>query len=306
VDREERSGVKTGERASARPTVLAIIGSMRKLGNCELFAKAVSQGIPFEHDLRLVRLPALNILPCTGCYRCLNDGSCRIEDDIPFLIDQIAAADALIIASPVYFLGTHASIKALLDRAFGFFSSLEKIAGTPCVLVNVHGMRDRIGVAPQALLTLASFLGLEAKASVNLQAALPGEWLANKSRKEMAARLGRLLFSEKGGQKGTRACPFCGSDIVRMRKTDFLCTLCHGSFCLDERGRAVKGQPGWNVGSVEFVRSHREWLKDMKGRFLATRKRLLALSLPYKDTGVWVEPASRPVGEKGGEKGGEV
>ena len=81
--------MKTGENASTKPTVLAIIGSMRKLGNCELFAKAVSEGIPFEHDLHLVRLPVLNILPCTGCYRCISDGTCWIGDDIPFLIEQI-------------------------------------------------------------------------------------------------------------------------------------------------------------------------------------------------------------------------
>jgi multimeric flavodoxin WrbA len=265
---------------------------MRKLGNCELFAKAVSQSIPFEHDLHLVRLPALDMLPCTGCYRCLNDGSCCIEDDIPFLIEQMAAADAFIIASPVYFLGTHASLKALLDRSFGFFSALDRIAGKPCLLVNTYGMKDRIGVAPQALRTLASFLGLEVKASVNLKAALPGEWLADKSRKEMAARLGELLFSRKSGRKVGRACPFCGNDIVRMRKQDFLCTVCHGTFRLDEQGRVIEGQPGWGVGNVEFVRSHREWLKGMKERFLASRKSLLALSLPYKDMGTWIEPAS--------------
>lgn len=286
--------------------MLALIGSMRKLGNCELFSKAVSRGIPFEHDLRLVRLPALDIRPCTGCYRCLADGSCRIGDDLPFLIDQIKASDALIIASPVYFLGAHASVKALLDRAFGFFSSLDEIAGKPCLLVNSYGMKDRIGVSPQALSALASFLGLEVRSSVNLRAALPGEWLASKSRREMAERLGRLLFSEKRplsrrSRKGGRACPFCGSDIVRMRRTDFLCTLCNGSFSLDDRGRAVKGRPGWSIGSIDFVRSHREWLKGMRERFLASRKSLLALSLPYKDTGAWIEPGTRPDSRKSDE-----
>lgn len=291
---ERRVGVKTGENLSGKRTVLALIGSMRKMGNCELFVKAVSQNIPFEHDLRLVRLPALNILPCTGCYRCLDSGVCWIDDDVPFLVEQIVAADALIVASPVYFLGTHASVKALLDRAFAFFSALDGTAKKPCLLINTYGMKDRIGVSPQALFTLASFLGMEVKASVNLQAALPGEWLATKSRKETAVRLGKLLFEKKGRQRTGRGCPFCGSDIVRMRKTDFLCTLCHGSFSFDATGRAKKGRPGWDVGSIEFVRSHREWLKGMKERFLASRRKLAALSLPYKETGVWIEPPQRP------------
>jgi multimeric flavodoxin WrbA len=273
---------------------------MRRLGNCELFAKAVSENISFEHDLRLVRLPSLNILPCTGCYRCLNDGMCWIEDDIPFLIEQIVSADALIIASPVYFLGTHGCVKALLDRAFAFFSALESMARKPCLLVNTYGMKDRVGVSPQALLTLASFLGLEVKASVNLQAALPGDILATKRHIDTAARLGKLLFGEKRRRKEGRTCPFCGMDIIRVRRADFICTLCHGSFLLDQQGRAVKGRPGWDVGSAEFVRSHREWLKGMKERFLANRKELIALSLPYRDVGQWIEPVklkSRTPGE---------
>jgi multimeric flavodoxin WrbA len=288
----------TEKRTPARPTVLAIIGSARKLGNCELFVKAVSEKIPVEHDLRLIRLPALNIRPCTGCYRCLNDGTCWIEDDIPFIIEQVVSADALIIASPVYFLGTHGSVKALLDRAFAFFSALDSTARKPCLLVNAYGMKDRVGVAPQTLLTLSSFLGLEVKANINLMAALPGEWLGMKAPGRTAARVAGLLFGTKGRKRESRSCPFCGNDIVRMRKEDFLCTVCNGSFSLDGQGRAVKGQAGWDVGSMEFVRSHREWLKGMKQRFLATRKELLALALPYKDMGEWVEPAPRPVGKE--------
>ena len=46
--------------------------------------------MPPDHDLDLVRLPELNILPCTGCYRCVDDGVCRIEDDMAFLVEQVA------------------------------------------------------------------------------------------------------------------------------------------------------------------------------------------------------------------------
>lgn len=270
--------------------VLAIIGSMRRMGNCELFAKAVSANIPVKHTLQLVRLPDLDILPCRGCYACVTEGECRIRDDIHFLIDRIVSADALIIASPVYFLGTHASVKRLLDRAFSFFSTVEKISKKPCLLVNTYGMENRIGTSAQALLTLASFLGLDVKASVSLKAALPGEILATKKNLEWASRLGKLLFSKDKKRREGRSCPFCGNDIIRMRRRDFVCTLCHGSFSLDGKGRPVKGGPGWDVGSIEFVHAHREWLKGMKERFLAERKELLRLALPYRDMGHWVEP----------------
>jgi multimeric flavodoxin WrbA len=251
-----RLRVKT-DGSVPKKTVLAIIGSMRRMGNCELFVKAVSESIPVEHELALVRLPSLNILPCRGCYACVTEGMCRIRDDIPFLLDRIASSDALIIASPVYFLGAHASVKCLLDRAFSFFSAVEKISKKPSLLVNIYGMENRIGTSPQALLTLASFLGLDVKASVSLRAALPGEILATKRHLECASRLGKLLFAEKRRRKEGRACPFCGNDIIRMRRKDFVCTLCHGSFSLDGGGAPVKGSPGWDVGNIEFLHAHR-------------------------------------------------
>lgn len=269
--------------------VLGIVGSQRKLGNCELFVKEVSKNIPATHELRLVRLPSLRILPCKGCYRCIEQHACSIDDDVPFLLSQISLCDALIIASPVYFFGAHSSVKQFLDRAFSFFAVTETMGSKPVILANLYGMKDRIGVAPQALLTLASFLCLEVKASVNIRAALPGEVLTNGAHVRTAARLGRLLF-EEGEQKKEPGCPFCGNDIVRMQKTDFICTLCHGLFRINENGGTVKKRRGLKLGDIGVIRAHREWLKGMKSKFLAHKKELLQVSLPYKDMGQWVKP----------------
>ena len=270
--------------------VLGIIGSQRKLGNCELFVKETARHVP-GCELSLVRLPALDIKPCRGCYRCLDEGLCPIEDDVAFLKGLIAEADALIIASPVYFLGAHGSVKMLLDRAFSFFPIIDRTRHKPTILAVTYGVRDRIGTAPQTLLTLAAFLGLSVKAAVGLKAALPGDVLA-KNHLRTAERLGRGLFGPGKAARPGRACPFCGNDIVRVRKTDFICTVCHGSFQIGEK-RAVKGTPGWDVGDIGFVRDHREWLKGMRGRFLAARKEIVRLTAPYKEMGRWVGPEGR-------------
>jgi len=273
---------------SRKRTILGIIGSQRKLGNCELFVKEAARHAP-DCELSLVRLPELNVMPCRGCYRCLDEGICPIEDDIPFLKGQMVSADAIVIASPVYFLGAHGSVKMLLDRVFSFFPLVEKMWEKPCILVATYGLKDRIGTAPQTLLTLAAFLGLKVKAVLTLKAALPGDVLSDKRHLRTAERVGKGLF-EPGRRAGrVRACPFCGNDIVRVRKTDFICTVCHGSFLIDERG-ATRGASGWDVGDIGFVRDHREWLKGMKARFMAKRKEIVRLTLPYKDMGRWVKP----------------
>ena len=276
----------TGESGVKR--VLGIVCSQRKLGNCELFIKETARHVPGGCDLSLVRLPAIDIRPCKGCYRCLDEGICPIEDDVPFLKRLIAEADALIIASPVYFLGEYGSVKMLLDRAFSFFSIMEHTRGKPAILAATYGLQDRIGTAPQHLLTLAAFLGLSVKGAVTLKAALPGDVLLG-GHLQTAERLGRGLFAPAAPERSRRACPFCGNDVVRVREKDFICTVCHGSFDIAEKG-AVKGTPGWDVSNVKFIEDHRVWLKGMKERFLAARKEIVKLTQPYKEMGRWVEP----------------
>lgn len=112
------SGRITSEKEK---TILGLVGSPRKLGNCELMIKEISQNVAEEHTLELIRMPSLDIRPCNACYRCVMDGECPNKDDMAFLLGRIAEADALIIASPVYFLGAHSIFKRVLDRGFLFY-----------------------------------------------------------------------------------------------------------------------------------------------------------------------------------------
>lgn len=272
-----------------RKVILGLIASQRRLGNCELFAKEVSIRCPVEHELQLIRLPSLDIKSCLGCYRCLAEGTCPLNDDLAFLQEKIAAADALIVAAPVYFLGAHASLKAVLDRGFSFYRILENTHRKPTILASTYGISERMGVAPQMMRAFASFLCLDVRADVRLEAALPGEVLTKEKNASAALRASQALFGEKripsrGG------CPFCHNDIWRRKGNGFVCTLCHGTFSLDGRGTPKPGKAGWGVGKPEFVIAHREWLKGMKDKFLTRRKDALRLTLQYKDVGEWLEP----------------
>ncbi|HNT43101.1 MAG TPA: flavodoxin family protein, partial [Syntrophorhabdaceae bacterium] len=255
------------------PTVLALIASPRILGNCETFAKEVSRNIPEAHRLRLLRLTSLKIGRCRACYGCVVGRKCPVEDDMAFLLGEIANADAFIIASPVYYLGANASIKAVLDRGFLFFDILEKTHGKPAVLLNFYGMPGRIGAAPQTLETLAAFLGLSVKASLSIEAALPGEALMNKANAGRATRLGKALFS-RGKRRRAGGCPFCGCEIIRVVPTGFVCTVCHGSFTIGPQGRFVKGKDGGILGSPEHMLLHREWLRASAAHAVAMNSTL--------------------------------
>jgi multimeric flavodoxin WrbA len=270
--------------------ILGLVGSPRKLGNCEIMTKKIANSVGVEHTLKLIRMPSLAIEPCIACYGCIAGKECPSKDDMDFLLDRINEADALIISSPVYYLGAHSIFKRVLDRGFLFFRVLEKTYGKPCVLLNFFGIKDRIGAAPQTLRSFAAFLGLDIKASVNIRAALPGEVLMDRKTEGQALKLAMGMFSDKTpARRSGRGCPYCGCEIVRMTGKKFICTLCHGTFRIDEGHRAVPIKDGGMLGDAAHMLLHKEWLRGMKDRFMKKRKEIIRTTLPYKDIGEWLK-----------------
>ena len=277
---------------SKTKNILALVASPRQFGNCELFAKEISRHIEDEHTLKLIRLTSLDIKPCNGCYACILDKPCPNEDDVNFLLHEITKADAVIITSPVYYLGANSAIKKILDRGFLFYTVLRQTYGKPCILVNFYGIKDRIGVAPQALETMAVMLGLDIKAHLSIRAALPAEAVMNKANLNKAAKLARLLFSSKHA-KQEPGCPFCGCEIIRVVKGGFVCTLCHGTFKTNAKGSFVKIRAGGVLGPLNHLLRHKKWLGNMKNKFLARKKDILRTIVRYKDIGQWIEPSTK-------------
>jgi multimeric flavodoxin WrbA len=110
---------------------LAIVGSPRKNGNTEMLAghtlKAIEEEVIDGHTLKaieeevidteLVSLAELDIKPCNACEACNKEERCPINDDLWPLYTKMKEADAIILASPVYFGSATPEIKALMDRS---------------------------------------------------------------------------------------------------------------------------------------------------------------------------------------------
>ena len=96
---------------------VGIVGSPRKNGNTEILTKHTLKAIAEEGlDTELVTLAGLDIRPCNACMVCRNEESCPIEDDLFPLYTKIKEAEAVILASPVYFGSATALLKAFMDR----------------------------------------------------------------------------------------------------------------------------------------------------------------------------------------------
>ena len=97
---------------------IAIVGSPRKKGNTEILARHTLKAIEEEGlDTELISLADLDVKPCTACDICQGEERCPIEDDLWPIYTKMKEADAIILATPVYFSSATPDIKALMDRA---------------------------------------------------------------------------------------------------------------------------------------------------------------------------------------------
>jgi len=101
---------------------IGIVGSPRKGGNTEILTSHTLKAITGEGlDTELIRLAGLDIRPCDACRICREGGSCPIDDDLFPIYTKMKEAEAIILATPVYFGSATAQLKALMDRT-GYMS----------------------------------------------------------------------------------------------------------------------------------------------------------------------------------------
>jgi len=97
---------------------IGIVGSPRKGGNTEILTNHTLKAIAEEGlDTELIRLADLDIRPCNACMVCKTEERCPIDDDLSPIYTKMKEAEAIILASPVYFGSATALLKALMDRA---------------------------------------------------------------------------------------------------------------------------------------------------------------------------------------------
>ena len=98
--------------------ILIISGSPRKGGNTELLAEAFAKGAAKHHQVETVSVRDYLVNPCLGCNACFRSeaNTCAQKDDMTIIYEKMSQADMLVIASPVYFYGISAQMKAVIDR----------------------------------------------------------------------------------------------------------------------------------------------------------------------------------------------
>jgi arsenate reductase len=98
--------------------VLGLQGSPRIKGNTSLLLSAfLAEAERLGARTHRVHVARQNISPCLECGTCEKEGFCPVDDDMQRVYPLLWQADIIVLATPVFFYGPTAQMKALIDRS---------------------------------------------------------------------------------------------------------------------------------------------------------------------------------------------
>lgn len=126
-----------------KKVVTVLLGSPRRGGNSDHLADALAKGAEERgYEVRRVVLAGKKLNGCLDCRKCWSTGTpCIQRDDMASVHEEMAKADVLVFATPLYFYSWSAQIKPVWDRLIPFFgeSAAIKFAGKRAVLLAAAG-----------------------------------------------------------------------------------------------------------------------------------------------------------------------
>jgi multimeric flavodoxin WrbA len=125
--------------------VLVLKGSPREKGNSSLLADQVADGARAAGaEVESFHLHSMDIRPCDACDACQGtDDDCIIEDDMQTLYPKLRSADAIVVASPIYWFTMSAQTKLCIDRWYALEDPQgNALAGKQIGIVLTYGDTD--------------------------------------------------------------------------------------------------------------------------------------------------------------------
>jgi multimeric flavodoxin WrbA len=184
------------------PTVLIVNGSPRKRGNSQALAREAGAGARAAGaKTESVVLHGLDLRPCNACDACRRKaGRCVIDDDMQRLYPRLRAADAVVMAGPVYWFTVSAQTKLFMDRWYAFGGDPEgyrlfarKRFGILLTFADADPFRSGAVNALRMFQDALGYLGAEIAGMVYGSAWKAGEIRANAAVMQQAFELGKTL-----------------------------------------------------------------------------------------------------------------
>jgi len=182
---------------------LVIEASPKRDGNSITITKSLLKGLRDggETEINEFFLNDMNIKPCQGCWKCTeaHEPGCVIDDDMRKIYPELAAADLVVLATPIYWWHIASQMKTFLDRMEGFLNGNgpNNLSGKGLILVVTHLFEDPDGVelAIRMFRSIAGWAGMSL--SVIRYSSVNGHVSDSKEKLEEAYRIGRSYVGWK-------------------------------------------------------------------------------------------------------------
>ena len=107
--------------------ITILMGSPNKNGSTGMLVDSFVQGAEEAgHICEIIDVCRANIHPCTGCVRCGYEGPCVQKDDVEEIMMKLLGSDMVVFATPLYYYGMTAQLKAVVDRFCAYNGSLNR------------------------------------------------------------------------------------------------------------------------------------------------------------------------------------
>lgn len=140
--------------------ILVLTGSPRKNGNSNTLADYFIKGAE-EAGHTVFRFDAAfkDVHPCIGCNSCGMNGPCVFKDDFEFVRKHITDADMVVFATPMYYFGMSAQLKAVIDRFYAVNGQIHRPKKAALILTYADNSPEKEGVIINHYTVLLNYLG---------------------------------------------------------------------------------------------------------------------------------------------------
>ncbi len=188
------SATASDRGAQGKMRILVLTGSPRRNGNSNTLAEHFIRGAKEAgHEVARFDAAFRTVHPCMGCNHCGMNGPCVFQDDFGFVREHLVEAELVAFATPMYYFGFSAQLKAVIDRFYAINGQIHVPKRAVLMMTYANSAASEAVPIETHWRTLLRYLGWQDAGQI----IVPGVWPVGAVNRtdypERAYRLGRGL-----------------------------------------------------------------------------------------------------------------
>lgn len=200
--------------------ILLISGSPHKAGTTSVLIKAFSRGAESAgHEVYHFNAGEKEVHPCIACEKCHSAVSaCVFRDAFDEIRDVLIEADAVVFASPIYYYGLTAQLKAVIDRFYAINEQLRTAKKTALLMACGDNTMESAECAASPFYGMVDYLGWEIADVIAAKGCYTAEDVVNTEYPDQAYELGRTMLGVPQEEEATDAASSLEDLVARFAK----------------------------------------------------------------------------------------